>query len=355
MGKIDIMTKWTDQNGWDYKISSAQQKRSFALARYPEINSSLYGDNPKIDYILIATGIRVENVSKDNINISDDKVYIDKISDYFASKDKIVRIVLFLMDGDAPIIEDSKLLSKYVNGIAKDFQTNSINIIGFSKCGAMAFNMPKYFEKEALSKTNLYTIATPFLGTKIVSDRIFYPEVRKIIEAKISNKLLSKLVYEGIIKKYESIISNSHMDYDIARVNGISKSKLHLYDSSFIRNMFNSDNLSSIKKVNKYTNLVTSIDDKTFDQAVKEKNYAGIVLCIMDELFYDQKSDGIVLTDDQKQVDDKLENFKSIVLPSSHHDVLSINQHLLAILGLVDNNINDMNEEHKSKQKIITR
>ena len=187
----------------------------------------------------------------------------------------------------------------------------------------------------------------------MASPKIFYPDVKKLIVSKLGDNKLSNSVYKALISFYESISSNSHMDYDIAMLGGIPDDKLHLYDDSLIKDMFSNQNINAITKVANYKNLVTGIDDKTLKESLKTMNLIGIGLCILNDWFFDKKSDGMVLTSSQRLVETHIESLKSNTLISSHHDVASNDRVFKDILYIVNDTIDEENE--KVKYKIKTR
>ena len=92
-------------------------------------------------YIIIANGSRVEDHSKDFINIKESKLRIDNVLTHYKKKNGNYIIKTFLMDADAPIVEDAKLFAKYIDILADRDNTSSINIINLSK---LKFFSPKY-------------------------------------------------------------------------------------------------------------------------------------------------------------------------------------------------------------------
>lgn len=249
------------------------------------------------------------------------------------------------MDADAPIIEDARLLAKYIDSLAEEESTNSINIIGLSKCSAMNIYIPRFYKSsKSYIKTNMYNIAAPYNGTKLASPLIFYPEVKKLIISKIGEGYLADKIYNSLIKFYESISSNSHMDYDIAIPGGIEESRRDVYDESFIKNIFCNDNVEAIKQIASFKNILTGIDNKTLKEAIKTMNFTGIGLCILDDLFFDNKSDGMVYIEDQRKVEDILD-IKSYKLISAHHDVNSNIRVFNDVLHIVDDTIEATNEK----------
>ena len=340
MGTIDIFAKWDlEKNDWTQSDNLKDIGRSFAIASYKRI----INDNGKINYIIIDQGSRVENHSEDFSNIKETEVRIDNVISHYERCNGNYDIKLFLMDADAPIIEDAKLFAKYVESLALLPNTNSVNIIGLSKCSVMNFYVPRFFKNsETFKKTNVYNIASPYEGTKFASIKIFYPEIRE----KFRSKSLSNLI---IKKAYEGISSNSHMDYDIAIPGGIPEERIHLYDENFIKNVFCTDNVEAVKRLNRFKNILTSIDSSVIKEAIMTGNKQGILMCIFNEMFFEGKSDGMVLTSSQRKVEDVLD-IKSHNI-KSHHDVNSNIRAFNKVLGIVDDTI----DEFDDKNKILTR
>ena len=338
MGTIDIFAKWDlEKNDWTQSDNLKDIGRSFVIASYKRI----INDNCKINYIIIDQGSRVENHSEDFSNIKETEVRIDNVISHYERCNGNYDIKLFLMDADAPIIEDAKLFAKYVESLALLPNTNSVNIIGLSKCSVMNFYVPRFFKnRETFKKTNVYNIASPYDGTKFASIKMFYPEIRK--KFKVLSDFIIKNVYEGIS-------SNSHMDYDIAIPGGIPEERIHLYDENFIKNVFCTDNVEAVKRLNSFKNILTSIDSSVIKEAIMTGNKQGILMCIFNEMFFEGKSDGMVLTSSQRKVEDVLD-IKSHNI-KSHHDVNSNIRAFNKVLGIVDDTI----DEFDDKNKILTR
>lgn len=342
MGTIEIIAKYNLLNNeWNFNPDLIEYGRSFAFANYEKI---INNDQEKIDYIIIDQGSRVEDHSKDYINIKEKEVKIDNVISYYKRKNRNYVIKLFLMDADAPIIEDAKLFARCIDNLSSLSTTNSINIIGLSKCSVMNFYIPNFFQNpKSFSKTNMYNIAAPYTGAKLASPLIFYPEVKKLISSKIGDNIVSNKIYKELINFYEKISSNSHMDYDIAVSNGISQSKYHVYDENFIKNVFCVSNLEAIKNLKTFKNFITGIDKDTLKESIRTMNMTGIGLCILDDLFFDNKSDGMVYTDSQREVE-KFLDIKSKVLVSTHHDVNSNTRAFNEVLWIVDDTIEENNQ-----------
>ena len=337
MGKIDIIAKWDlEKNKWTQSSDLKDIGRSFAIANYKKI----INDNGKINYIIIDQGSRVEDHSKDFFNIKETEVGIDNVISHYERCNGNYDIKLFLMDADAPIIEDAKIFANYVEKLASLPNTNSVNIVGLSKCSVMNFYVPRFFKNsDTYKKTNIYNIASPYEGTKFASPKIFYPEIKRVFKSDILCNTLVKNIYE-------KISSNSHMDYDIAIPGDIPAEKLHIYDESFIKNVFCTDNVEAVKRLNSFKNILTSIDSNVRKEAIKTLNFYGIALCLFDKMFFDGKSDGMVYTSSQRKVEDVLD-IKSYSI-KSHHDVNSNIRAFNEVLGIVDDTIDEFDDKNKS-------
>lgn len=348
MGKINVFAKWDLEKGkWVKNPDFKDYGRSFAIASYEKI----INNNGKINYIIIDQGSRVEDHSKDFVSIKEKQVRIDNIISHYKKKNENYDVRLFLMDADAPIVEDAKLFAKYIEYLAMLPTTNSINIIGLSKCSVMNFYVPRYFNSiETFNKVNMFNVASPYEGTKMASPLIIYPEAKQLISSKISNEKLASLIYEKLISFYESISSNSHMDYDIAVLGGVPENKRDVYDESFIRDVFCADNVEAIKKLNSFKNIVTGIDSNTLKEALATMNFVGIGLCLLDDVLFDNKSDGFIYTSSQRKVEDVLD-IKSTRLKSTHHDVNGNIRAFNDVLSMVDDTIGESEEKKQYTKK----
>ena len=342
MGNIQAIGKWNnDTNSWTVP-SSKQIGMSFSLCDYDYI---LNDPTKGVNYIIVCDGKRLNLHTFDTENIGDHAANMKHIiSHYRKSKGNYV-IKLFMIDNDAPIIEDAKMLSSYIELLASKKNTNSINLLALSKCGAMSVYIPRFLKTpEAFSKTNIYSIAAPYKGTKLASPSLLYPDVHRIVSSRLGNSIVSELVYKSMIDVYEYLCSNSHMDYDIAVPGEIPRERINLYDDSFIKNIFDKKNIDAINRINNFTNITTGIDANTLPEALKTLNISGIGLCFLDELLFDKPSDGMVRVKDQKAIENALD-IDSINLKSSHHDVFSNNRTYDEVLDIVDNTVQEQDEK----------
>ena len=344
MGTIDIFAKWDlEKNDWTQSDNLKDIGRSFAIASYKRI----INDNGKINYIIIDQGSRVEDHSNDFSNIKETEVRIDNVISHYERCNGNYDIKLFLMDADAPIIEDAKLFANYVELLASLPDTNSVNIVGLSKCSVMNFYVPRFFKNsETFKKTNVYNIASPYEGTKMASPLVFYPEIRRFVASKVCNEKLAQNISNKLVNVYEGISSNSHMDYDIAIPGGIPEEKLYLYDENFIKEVFCTDNVEAVKRLNSFKNILTSIDNSVRKEEIMTGNFYGIALCLFDKMFFEGKSDGMVYTSSQRKVEDVLD-IKSYSI-KSHHDVNSNIRAFNEVLGIVDDTIDEFDDKNKA-------
>lgn len=342
-GKIESLGKFNLNTGlWGEVNSHYELGRCFAMGDYePIINNEKEG----IHYIILAHGSRVEDHSKDFITIPGKEISVDDAYSYFSRKNRNYKILSYLMDADAPIKEDAKALAQYIGSLASNTHIKSINLVGLSKCGAMSFYVPSYFgKKDTFDKTNIYTIATPFLGTRMAAPELIFADIERMLVSKFGDNRFTKALCEEIKKCYKGISSNSHMDFDIAIPSGFPDGENEVYDPSFIRDMFSRENIESIGKVGSYKNFVTGIDDNTLTEAIKTGNFTGIGLCVLGKLFFDEPSDGMVPVSSQEIVTTHIEGLRNEKLVSAHHDVFGNKRVFNEVLDSVNSTIEEQVE-----------
>ena len=343
MAIIQHALKWDlNDNAWRNPIDN-EIKRSFAIAANIDgiENPTLHKDE-MINYVIVSLGSRVEDHYLDHDNIKDNSFNVDKMREYFDSRDHNTIIRYVMLDADAPLIEDAKLISNYVDSIADNSNVATINLVGLSKGGMINMYIPHFYNLESsYKKTYVYNIATPYSGTLLASPLIFYPEVKKLVVNKFGDNRASEIVYKSLINFYESICSNSHMDYDIAMPGGVSLDKS--YDPNFVKNALSDENIEAIKKTNGFHNFITGISDGVLSTAVKNWDYMAIGLCILDKWFFEEKSDGFVKSNDQFLIENFID-VESVKLNSSH--VFFNNSELYKLLDCIYANID------KTEQRI---
>lgn len=335
LGKYDIKT-----DRWRKPLSIYEQGRSFSIGTFDIIKNN---DNDDYNYIIIQRGARLENLTKNTEIITEEKAYLDKIISYLKTKNNNYIIKMYYMDADAPLIKQAEYLASYIDKLSLDLKAQTINLLAMSKCGAMNFYVPKNFKNsESFKKTNLYTIASTFEPNILASPKIMYTELKELIYSKLGDNTISNKILKKLLSIYYSVNSNSHMDYDIAYTEGIPDEKVHLADKTFIENIFSQENLDGVSKLKTYKNFITGITNKTFKNSLLTKNYYGLGLCVLDDIIYQNKSDGMVPTSTQRLVESYIDT-KSYKLDSAHHDVMSIKKSISDICYVMDETINEQN------------
>lgn len=341
MGKVISIKKWDlNNNSWKNIVNDEDKKRALSIATYGTIRHT---ESDDINYIILADGCRVENHTKNASHIGNNHAGISNIISYFENKKENYKIELLLVDNDAPLIEESKFLASYVDYLARFSTTKTINVIGLSKCGVIAFDMMKYLKSQfSKMKARVYSVSSPYMGTVMASPLFLERKVRTIIEAKIGKTFLVDNITKALMDLYYSIMSNSHMDLDIAIPGEIPEHLMSNYDSSFLQNIFSNSNISSISNVKHYQNICTVIDDTTLKNALKSGNFAAIGLCILNDVLFDGKSDGMVSLDSQKRIEDFYsdEHSASKIITTSH-GALSIPIYANELLDIVNSNMLD--------------
>ena len=144
MNKIELIAKYNEEKE-EFLKNVSPNERLLALSK---ISTTVISDeaNDHYDYILFTNGNRAKDVTKDGYHPYERRDYCKKIADYFKNKKKNVLIDSILLDNDSPLTLETKMIAEFIDDIASDENIDTINIIGHSKCGAMAFNLPKYFQ-----------------------------------------------------------------------------------------------------------------------------------------------------------------------------------------------------------------
>lgn len=308
----------------------------------------VYDENDEsFDYIILASGNKVIDISKDCENPYKQYDYVENICRYFKDKKKNCIIIHILVDMDAPLAEEAKLIAEKVDEIASYETTNTINLIGHSKCGTMFFNMPKYFQnEESYKKSNIYTSAAPFQGCLIASPKFFLKQVKESINSALPSPL-NTLVYKALKKHYRNVHSNSHMDYDISRVGYAAEN----YDPDFIAGMFDYENIEAMKRVNFYHNFTTGIDNKSLIKALRRLDYLSIGLCLMDKFFMNETTDGFIEVSSQESVIKHLD-VPTKKISSATHFYLSHDDEVGVILDVVNETIDRINSKRHEKKYV---
>ena len=306
-------------------------------------------DDDHFDYILFANGNRARDVTKDGYHPFERRDYCQRIAEYFRKKHKNVIIEHILLDNDSPLIKETKMIADYIDDIASEETLDTINIIGHSKCGAMAFNLPKFFNNEdSYRKTSITTTATPYKGCLMASPKIFLKHVEEITNAQLPPPL-NKIVFNSLRNYYNSISSGSHMDNDIALPGYVAEN----YDPSFIADMFDIENISAINRIRKFRNFTTGVDDKTLLKYLKARDFVSVGMCLIDKYFMEEPTDGFIERKSQNSINNYFDH-PSIYIPSTTHYFLTHPEEMEIVLDTVNNDIDDFKEREAYKQKLST-
>lgn len=318
MAKIEGIAKWNLEKGvWQGIKTLEDAKKALSIVTYYDI---IHDESDlSFNYIIIADGYRVENLSKDAKNVSERRDGIKKVLDYFEKRKANYRIQLLFVDNDAPLREEGKYFASYIDLLASTPNVKSVNYLGFSKCGAIGFDMIKYMKRpQSLAKTNIFCISTPYTGTILASPEFIAREARRVIEAKIGKNTLSEGIIRALLDYYRKVSSNSHMDYDIALPGGVKGTDAKRYDRSFIENMFSNANLEARTNVNHFQNICTVIDETTTKKILKSRDLTGIGLLLLDRFLFREPSDGMVTLKSQQTIESHAEFTEKLIIPSPH-------------------------------------
>lgn len=335
------------------KYDIETDKFSSTITRSNIINSLSYvkeeytsdENDQSYEYIIFANGYRVKDIALDGKTIHGNNDFTKRIINYFKKKNKNVVVIHILVDSDAPLDLESRMIARKIEALAKKDTVRSINLIGHSKCGVMFFNMPKYFkDSTTFEKSSIYTSAAPFRGCLIATPKLFLKQVKHAIFSKLP-KPFNELTYNALKNYYQTASSNSHMDNDIA----LPGTVINKYDPNFIKRTFDRINIEAIKRVKHFHNFVTGIDENSLLKALKRRDYTGVGLYLMDKYFMDETTDGFIERSSQESISKYLD-VPTRVINSAAHNYLAYDDELIHILDTINQNIDEDLESQKSKQ-----
>lgn len=339
-GTIETIGRWSlEEEKWTSVEDDAQRRKALSLVHFPIIREL---DILRHNIIILIDGSRVEDHCKSGWTMNEKESGIKYIKEAVTHNKLFnVRLISMYMDKDAPINEESKFIANYVDKLSKDDNIGTISLVGHSKGATLIFNAMKFCkEQDAFLKTRVYTVSTPFLGTIFASPKYMYPKMREVVKKRLFFNKISEFASDKLIKFYESISSNSHMDYDIGIDEAVNEDREHLYDPIFIRHMLSEENINAIRKVYKYQNIVTCIESKSLLYSLMEFNLSGVSMCIFKHLVFDENADGFVPLRSQYALDDVTQGeFKSIQLPNSQHDFLRSKRLVNLVIDSVSANL----------------
>ena len=352
MGKVISISKWElESNTWQSITNGKVNKKALSIGILKTI---LNNSSEDINYIIFADSMRLENHTTYGSYISNSSGGVSNIIRYFKNKDENFEILLFLVDNDAPLVEESKFMAALVDGYTSMSTTKTVNVIGTSKCGTMAFDMMKYLKNPlSKNKTYVYSISSPYLGTPMASPLYFAYTIRKAIEAKLGKNLFSDKVIKSVIAIYNQMLSNSHIDLDIGIADGIPDNLKDKYDPNFLRNIFSETNLISLANVKHYENICTVINDETLRNGIKNGDLNTLGLCILNDCIFGGNSDGMVSLKSQKKIEDYYDDeHSSSKLITSSHGVFYIPIYANEVLDIVYSNLNKEKELQRSLKRL---
>lgn len=264
------------------------------------------------------------------------------VIDNCGSKIKVENI---LLDNDAPLEEQAKIIAKHINELKENNKCKKINILGISKCGCISVALLKYLDETNLGKLNIMAYSAPYRGTIYASPVSLYNKVDEVINS-IPQELLDKIVpflkkikpreMEGyrqtelsrtIKNIHWRLFSKSHMDYDISSIDedGVPRRHKNKYDEKFLTELFDKNTLSMLKKV-KFTNITTYCTENTLRQAIMTRNINAIMLYLSDKtIFAGKLSDGMVELTSSRYIEEICEkhniNISKLKVSDGHHDI----------------------------------
>ena len=207
--------------------------------------------------------------------------------------------------------------------------------------------MLKYLSDTDLDKLNLMSYSAPYLGTIFASPETLYKRIEEVV-GNVESKLLESVVrrlkkIEPVSKEQKNlksqslidviksihwnVFSQSHMDYDIAEIDGNGVPEIHKdrYDPSYLNEMFDKKTLEMLSKVS-FTNITTICSEQTLKKAVAKGNPTAGMLWLADKVLIPEPSDGMVplrsSTYVEKVCAERGININSVRLPDGHHDIL---------------------------------
>ena len=340
---IPIAKYKEEEKKFSYEIDQSELGLSFSIVR----NKLIYDENnDHFDYVIFANGNRVKDISRDGVHPTHEKDYTERIKKYFAHQKKNLIIEHILLDNDSPLNLETQLVASYIDYLALQDNIDTINLIGHSKCGTLFFNVPKYFKYEkSFTKTAIATTGAPFVGCLIACPKFFLRDVKQVIDSHFPAPL-NELIYYPLERYYTNFSSWSHMDNDIG-IPGYNQEK---YDPSFILGMFDVANINAIKRIRKYQNFITGIDDNTLLSSLRRGDFTSVGLCLIDRYFMKETTDGFIEVKAQESVNNHLLN-SSTRIDSSTHYFFTHDEEMAIVLDFINNSIDEYKEQEKNTKR----
>jgi hypothetical protein len=338
MTNIKNIAKYNLENG-GFNNSNLDNK-GLSIA----VDKVVYDENDtSYDYIILVNGNRAMDVTKDGVHPFGVRDYVKRICDYLKNKKRNYVVEHILLDNDAPLMEEAKIIASHVDLLSQDENVNTVNLIGHSKGGTIMFNIPKFLKNtKSLEKTSITTTATPFRGCLLASPKIFLEHVKKVVYGQLPPNI-AKYTYEALVNYYKNLSSDSHMDNDIA----LPGYESDHYDPNFIAGMFDPINIRAMQKIRFFQNYVTWIDDYTIVDSLRRGDFTSVGMCLLDKFFMSEVTDGFVETKSQQSVSNHMEvktnNFKSRT-----HYFLTHDEDLAIVLDSINEKILEFDDMKKT-------
>lgn len=291
--------------------------------------------------------MRAENYAKSGTSIGNSGWGNSNYLTQLEESNQRIKALSILVDKDAPLEEQSRLLAYKVNKLKEMENCKKVTVLGISKCGTMVVSMLKYLNDTNLNKLNILSYSSPYLGTIYASPNTLYSKVDETI-GKVSANLLKRIVpnlqkirptqkqsssqkqnlnFAKVLKDIHwSIFSQSHMDYDISLINedGVPDEHKDRYDENYLKNLFNEETLSKLRKVN-FTNITTSCSKKTLENSLKSLNANAFMLYLSSIILFDEDSDGMVSLKSSQSIEKVCKQndipISTLHIKDGHHDI----------------------------------
>ena len=330
IGKYDINT-----NDWYHPVKKEDKLTSLSIVKYKPIKNL---DSDIFNYVIAIDGCRLENHSEDVLKVDDNRGGMNNIIDYFNNKEMNTKIYLLLVDKEAPLKKESLYISNVINKLVNNINVNSINVLGISKGGLIAYNAMKYLINDNNKiKTNIYAYSAPYNGTIMASPIYLKESLTEYINSHFSSKYMNEILVNKIMEYYYKTSSNSHMDLDIAINGGIPINLMKGYDSTFLNDMFSKDNINGLNNVHSYNNICAIATDKVLKESILKSDMFDIGLCLLNKILFNGNGDGFVDIASSSTIDYHT-NVNSIYIESTHR-LTHNNKALTKILDMVKKNI----------------
>ncbi len=306
-----------EENKWE-EATRNNAGKAFSVVKYStEFGKQANNTNSDFEYFILLDGMRPENYSKTGTSFDGNNGWgIKNYLNDLENKNSRIKALTILVDKDAPLEEQSRLLAHKVNKLKNMEHCKGINILGISKCGTMTVSMLKYLQNSNLDKLHVVSAEAPYLGTIYASPNLLYAKadetLKKIPEnmikrfipflqqirprTKQTQSLNDKLSPAKILTNLHwNVFSQSHMDYDISSLgeDGVPNQHLDRYDENYLKDLFNEQTLAKLRQVD-FTNVTTYCTKKTLENSIKSLNATGVLLYVSNNVLFDETSDGMV-------------------------------------------------------------